>query len=104
MPALDDLLSGISPETGYPDDFVSLATSARDDDFAAANAKIAALEEELAATVDALNAQKVVNYDLMASAASTENVETGNTGESEGDESDPEDIQIEDLFTKSEEE
>lgn len=104
-PAFHDLLSGISPETGYPADFADLATGAYDQDFASSNAKIAALEEENAALSAALQEQKVINYDLMASgnnaAAAAEPPAEGD----EGDEDiDPEDVQIDDLFKPKTEE
>ena len=97
MPMLNDLLSGISPETGYPDDFVELATSAYDQDTAAANAKIADLTAQLEAAQAELQIQKVINYDLMASAATT-SVEEDAPEDDSDDEPDSESITTDDLF------
>ena len=96
MPMLNDLLSGISPETGYPDDFIELATSAYDQDTAAANAKIADLTAQLEAAQAELQIQKVINYDLMASAATT-SAEDEPEDDSD-DEPDSESITTDDLF------
>ena len=96
MPMLNDLLSGISPETGYPDDFVELATSAYDQDTAAANAKIADLTVQLEAAQAELQIQKVINYDLMASAATTPAEDVA--ADDSDDEPDSESITTDDLF------
>lgn len=96
-PAFHDMLSGISPETGYPDNFAEIATGAYDEDFSASNAKIAALSEENAALAAELQLQKVINYDLMAAGATAAPTETDPEAPAE-DEDNPEDVEIDDLF------
>lgn len=90
----NDLLSGISPETGYPDDFIELATGAYDQDTAAANAKIAELSAQLEAAQAELQTQKVINYDLMAAAASVpvEGEEPATVEDEQPDDDNPDDI------------
>lgn len=88
MPAFDELLTGISPETGYPDDFLDLARGAYEADTSSANAVIADLEGKLADALSQLQEQKVVNYDLMRAAAPVE--ESGDAGADSDQEDDGE--------------
>lgn len=97
MPTFHDLLSGISPETGYPDDFPALATAAYDDDFSSVNAKVAELTAERDTLAAELQAQKVINYDLMASGVNSVDADAEPPTDNDGDES-PEYIDIDDLF------
>lgn len=65
-PAFHDYMSGISPETGWPDTARDDLTSAYESDFGGITAKVSQLEAENTALRDELNTQKVINYDLMS--------------------------------------
>lgn len=104
-PAFDDYLSGIAPETGYPETFMDDIRGAYDSDFVGVQAKVVDLETQLAAVQAELQAEKVQNYDLMRANMATAEVaepDPEDESEDEGDE-DGADWGTNDLFKKDDE-
>lgn len=79
MGLFHDVIGGVNPDDGFPDDFIDKLSSAYDEDFSGSTAKVQQLTDTLAEKENAisdmsnqLNTSKAANYDLlMATSGST---------------------------------